>query len=142
MYIHSHTIKCFRPLSGFFLFLQNNDCNRASVQWFPSPIGVLLISTLDGINADIETRKFPSPIGVLLISTDKKSLVFNTDKFPSPIGVLLISTSKEEYNYKRKAVSVPYRGSSYFYEILLWEELIQTIVSVPYRGSSYFYYKN
>ena len=112
------------------------------VTGFPSPIGVLLISTLDGINADIETRKFPSPIGVLLISTDKKSLVFNTDKFPSPIGVLLISTSKEEYNYKRKAVSVPYRGSSYFYEILLWEELIQTIVSVPYRGSSYFYYKN
>ena len=35
---------------------------------------------------------FPSPIGVLLISTRRVKVMIKTDMFPSPIGVLLIST--------------------------------------------------
>ena len=37
--------------------------------WFPSPIGVLLISTESALMLAIATAMFPSPIGVLLIST-------------------------------------------------------------------------
>ena len=40
-----------------------------------------------------DTAKFPSPIGVLLISTRRKTnMIIIVIKFPSPIGVLLIST--------------------------------------------------
>ena len=64
-------VSSFRPLSGFFLFLQ-----------------------MEITDIEVLENLFPSPIGVLLISTNKERALHSSakGKFPSPIGVLLIST--------------------------------------------------
>ena len=73
---------CFRPLSGFFLFLPlYKFAYVLKDNRFPSPIGVLLISTGNKLNVMCVNTQFPSPIGVLLISTTKLEAL--KKEFPS-----------------------------------------------------------
>ena len=109
---------CFRPLSGFFLFLrtQLKESKSKVVDSFRPLSGFFLF---------------------LLPLLSSKEMTF---QFPSPIGVLLISTDTEDFINKILGdVSVPYRGSSYFYRSEILRMSSTTRVSVPYRGSSYFY---
>ena len=157
---------CFRPLTGLSLYLQYPQCILQPFVKFPSPHGVISISTW--FRKEImkcQELMFPSPHGVISISTRfwwkgrwKRDLQFPSphgvisistvkgrhdgspgSKFPSPHGVISISTDTVHIMMcEPPNVSVPSRGYLYIYPILARRLSIHCLGFRPLTGLSLY----
>ena len=132
------------PYRGYSFFNEFQPDKIKIAVKFPSLTGVIrfLIGIVGG-EWQIDIAEFPSLTGVirfLILNTgifDRYTPIY---KFPSLTGVIRF-LMKKNYSYNiYDAVSVPYRGYSFFNWIFqnLRTLILTSKVSVPYRGYSFF----
>ena len=136
--------RSFRPLTGLSLYLLNqiHPVITDSINEFPSPHGVISISTREFFDNASTKIVFPSPHGVISISTISAMHIttFCKVSVPSRGYLYIYVVQKGDNEMSRINVSVPSRGYLYIYAILMKGKMkTRFAVSVPSRGYLYIY---